>query len=238
MRHDDFEMCDHGEKGSAHRQPLAAAEHRGGQARGLGRHEHQERAGGGLLERFEERIGRKAVERFRRREDADLVAAGVAGEREVGGEIAHLLDADLLRVLGGADPGEVGVLLRPDSPAARAGAAGRLGSVLAEHQLCRPGREPLPAGPRGFVDQQRVRHAPCPEGAAQGGALRSRPGHVRRGAQQGRRAQCLVTGAAHARRSRACSSPRACAMRCSTSDRGAAASMMRKRCGSRRASAR
>ena len=74
-----------------------------GRREGWRRDQDQQRARGRLLQRLQQRIGGETIERIGRREDAHLVAALVAGERQLRGQLAHLLDAQLLRLLDEAD---------------------------------------------------------------------------------------------------------------------------------------
>ena len=79
----------------AHPQALAAAEHRGRQARGLRHHQDQQGARRGFLQGLQQGIGGEAVQGIGGDDDRHLVAPAVAGEGELGGQLAHLLDADL-----------------------------------------------------------------------------------------------------------------------------------------------
>ena len=71
-------------------QARAAAAQRGQQARGLAGDEQHQRARRRFLECLEQRIGREVIHRFGRRDDRDLVAAAMRGQREFGDQIAHL----------------------------------------------------------------------------------------------------------------------------------------------------
>ena len=72
------------------------------------------------------------------------------------------------------------MLQRARPAAAGADPAGRARRLLAQHQLRRPGGEPLPARPGRLVDQQRVRQAALREGGRDRLRLAGDPGRERR----------------------------------------------------------
>ena len=130
-----------------------------------------------FLQGLEERVGGEAVQGIGRGEHADLVAALVAGECQLLRELAHLLDADLARVFdaaaGSAGPGAE----RRARGGSRAHPAWRPRRLHAQHELRRPGGEPIPAGAGRLVDEERVRHPVRLEGGAQGRHALLEPGY-------------------------------------------------------------
>ena len=91
----------------------------------------------------------------------------MAGQRQLLGELANLLDADLARVIDGTDALEVRMLKRGDSSATHASAAR---SVLSSTKA--PVAQPMlratpPPAPGSLVNQQTVRHSVRRESRAQ-----------------------------------------------------------------------
>ena len=164
---------------------------------------------------------------------ADLVAAAVARQRQIRGQLAHLLDADLLRILQRPQQREIRVLQRGHAAAADARPARAAAARAAQQQLRGPDGEPLPAGARGFVDEQRVRQASAGVCRSKRLHVLAEPGgHRSEGRQRlGRRGRgCGVAArGAHACAALARSSASTAPICASTCASGRAASMTRKR---------
>src|SRR4029077_2497442 len=165
----------------------------------------------------------EAVECVRGRDDADLVAAAVAGERELRRELPYLLDTDLPRILLQPQPAYIG-MRRSRHAAARSAlrARGRF-AALTQHQRGGPGGEPLAACTGRLVDEERVRHAALLVGRAECGRRSDEPGRCGSRCRSAHGAVNLPSMLA--------------TLRC-TSSSGAVASITWMRPGSRRASAR
>ncbi len=138
----------------------------------------------------------------------------MTGERQLRTQLAHLLDADLLRVLDEPQRQNVGVLPGEDASATGADAARSLLCLSAQNELRSPQSEPVPASAGGFMDQQRVRHSIGGVGGRERCRFRTEPAR------------------GHAEPTSASSATPACL---STSASGLEASITRTRAGSRRA---
>src|SRR5207302_7034776 len=123
------------------RKPQAAASHRREEALGLRRDEKKNRGGRRFLEVFQQRVLRVRVHRFRGIDQDDAQTRPMCSDCEEVGELAHLLDADLLALLLrglrallagfgrhalGHDQAEVGMIAERKPVASAAGAAGPL----------------------------------------------------------------------------------------------------------------
>ena len=211
---------------------LATAAQRGEETRRSGRHQHEQRARGRLLERLQECVLRARGHRLRRHDDRDAQPAPQARHAELLAGLAHLVDGDRFLVLEPAQPMEVRVRACEAERALGALAAGLedRAPALAEEGCGQRRGEAFLAHARGAVQEHGVRQPSAGhrrlEAAARGRVPRQQ------GERQDRDGGFLLH---HARPSKAASSRR---ISLSTRSTSPVASTTHTRAGSARARAR